>query len=143
MASSSFFWSAQGVAEVVVGGGRIRTNGHGRGVEPNRPFVVLLLVQCKAQVEIEPEISRVDVLGVPQKPEGGVRVLHSLEGAGQTDERRRVLRPNVDRVGQPAQFVLRLRDRLPPGGPQPVPQRLRIDAARDGHQPLPAGGILF
>ena len=67
--------------------------------------------------------------------------MSSLEGAGQTDERRRVLRPNVDRLGQPAQFVLHLGGRLPPGGPQPVPQRLRIDAARDGHQPLPAGDI--
>ena len=73
---------AQGVAEVVEGGDRMRTNGHGRGVEPNRPFVVLLLRQSMGQAEIEPEISRVDVLGVPQKPEGGVRLLGSLESCG-------------------------------------------------------------
>jgi hypothetical protein len=67
-------------------------------------------------------------------------MLHSLERARQPDERRRVLRSNVDRVGQPPQFVPHLRsDTLPPGRPQPVPQQFRINAARDGHQPLPAG----
>ena len=80
---------------------------------------------------------------VPQNPERGVRVLNLLEGAGQDAERRRVLSPNVDRVGQPAQVVAHVGDGLAPGRPDPVPQRLRVDAARDGHQPLPAGDIRF
>ena len=68
-------------------------------------------------------------------------MLNLPEGAGQDDERRRVLSPNVDRVGQPAQVVAHVGDGLAPGRPDPVPQRLRVDAACDGHQPLPAGDI--
>ena len=56
-------------------------------------------------------------------------MLNLPEGAGQDDERRRVLGPNVDRVGQPAQVVGHVGDGLAPGRPDPVPQRLRVDAA--------------
>src|SRR5262249_12124302 len=56
----------QGDTEVVVGGGRTRSDRYGRGAKPNSPFVVCLLpVQCRPQLVVQPEISRIDGLGVP------------------------------------------------------------------------------
>ena len=92
----------QGVAKAYAGDGRTGVAGYGRGAEANRAFVVFLIVEHTAQLHIEPEILRVDILGVPQNSERGVGVLYPQEGAGQDQERRRVLSPNVDRLGQPA-----------------------------------------
>ena len=70
-------------------------------------------------------------------------MLNLLEGAGEHVERRRVLGPNVDRVGQPAQVVGHAGDRLAPGRPDPVPQRLRSMPRATATSTLPAGRILF
>jgi hypothetical protein len=56
---------AKSHAEVGVGGGRMGTNRHGRIAKPGCAFEVSLPIQRKPQLKIEPEISRIDVLGVP------------------------------------------------------------------------------